>query len=104
MLNIVKQIFFRGDVTSLNLAAQKGDLKTVSQLMEKGVFVNAGNNICGPALHSATGEGHLEIVKLLIGKGVDVNAKDKNEGCKIGNYIDDVCGFNACRGNNEPGK
>jgi hypothetical protein len=58
-------------------AAQKGDLKLVQDLLEKGAEVNAGDEHGRTALMAASEEGRLDVVKLLQEQGADVNARDE---------------------------
>ena len=66
--------------TALMLASDKGHLKVVKLLLEKGANANAQNNNGETALMVASEKGHLEIVKLLIEKGANINAQHKNGG------------------------
>ena len=61
----------------LRLAASKGNIETVKQLLAAGRDVNAKNNKGETPLHGAAKEGHKEIAELLITKGADVNARDE---------------------------
>ena len=61
MLKIVKSLIPRSNSFSLNLAVQKGDLESVSQLIGKGANVNAMNDEGRTVLQSAAGDGYLEI-------------------------------------------
>jgi ankyrin repeat protein len=57
-------------------AARKGDAKRVSDLLDKGVDVNAKTDYGATALSFAAEKGHLEVVKVLLKHKADVNAKD----------------------------
>lgn len=56
-------------------AAFNGDLKTVDELLARGVNVNEQNNEGITALFMAAYRGHLEVVKSLLSHGADVNAQ-----------------------------
>ena len=65
--------------TPLHLAADKGQLDTVKELVATGADVNARNNEGYTPLHLATNKGQLDTVKELVATGADVNARN-NEG------------------------
>jgi ankyrin repeat protein len=56
-------------------ACEKGDLKTVRELLDKGVNVNASDKDGRRPIIEASYWQHADIVRLLIDKGTDVNAK-----------------------------
>ncbi|MDD5773688.1 MAG: ankyrin repeat domain-containing protein [bacterium] len=58
-------------------AAEKNDIKTVKQLLDKGADVNVKDKYGFNVLIKEAGSGHTEIVKLLLEKGAVVNAKTK---------------------------
>lgn len=62
----------------LHMAAARGDINTVKELLDKGADVNekGGGGVLNDAnaLDVASSEGHIEIVKLLLAKGANVNA------------------------------
>ena len=58
---------------ALRLSAEKGYIKIVGLLIEKGVDVHVLDDY---ALRVAASRGHLDLIKLLIEKGADVNARD----------------------------
>lgn len=61
----------------LYIAAQNGDIKTVSSLIEKNVDPNMQNANGDSALFIAAQNGHTEIVELLIATAADLNLKAK---------------------------
>ncbi len=60
--------------TALMVAAEKGQLKTVTLLVEHGADVNYGENTT--ALMFAVHQRHLDVAKYLIENGADVNYRD----------------------------
>jgi hypothetical protein len=54
-------------------AAYKGDIRTMSKLIDDGADINESSS-AGPALHYACYTCQLEAVKLLLGRGANVNA------------------------------
>ncbi len=64
--------------TALHIAAEKGHLKLVEFLIERGVDLNWQHELSRlTAFHLAALGGHTEIVKLLAAKGADINLKLK---------------------------
>ncbi|PKO25485.1 MAG: hypothetical protein CVU35_03910 [Betaproteobacteria bacterium HGW-Betaproteobacteria-8] len=64
--------------TALHIAAEKGHIKLVELLIERGADMNWQHEISRlTAFHLAALDGHTEIVKLLAAKGADVNIKMK---------------------------
>jgi ankyrin repeat protein len=57
-------------------AVRKGDLASVTALLDKGADVNAKFRYGATALFKAAERGHTEIVKLLLARGADVKVKD----------------------------
>ena len=57
-------------------AVRKGDLPSVTSLLDQGADVNAKFRYGTTALFKAAERGHLEIVKLLLARGADVTVKD----------------------------
>lgn len=57
-------------------AVRKGDVPTVTALLDKGVNVNAKFRYGQTALFKAAERGHTEVVKLLLSRGADVTVKD----------------------------
>ena len=62
--------------TSLHLASDWGELKTVKLLLENGANINSKNTNGWTPLHHASWSCHLEIVKLLVENGADIEAKN----------------------------
>ena len=69
-------------MTALQKAVNKGDIKKVQELLDKGVDVNEWN--FGTALIWAASENRLEIAKLLIDRGADMNSLGKNGWTALG--------------------
>ncbi|MDY6985652.1 MAG: ankyrin repeat domain-containing protein [Candidatus Thermoplasmatota archaeon] len=66
-------------VTPLMLAAAKGDVRRVRDLIAKGADVNARNKWGATALmYAVNHSGSVEVAKILIENGADVNARDNN--------------------------
>ena len=61
---------------ALAAAARKGDVATVTKLLDEGVDVNSKFRYGATALSFAADHGQLEVVKVLIARGADVNVKD----------------------------
>lgn len=57
-------------------AARKGDVATVTALLDKGVDVNAKFRYGTTALFKAAERGNTDVVKLLLARGADVTVKD----------------------------
>src|SRR5919106_6111781 len=68
------------DKTALNEelwdAARAGDVARVTQALDRGAEINAGNRYKATALFYAADRGHVEVIKLLLDRGADVNALD----------------------------
>lgn len=64
--------------TRLLEAARKGDIETVSKLLERGVDVDAKDVDGVTALHEATENEHADVVKVLLQAGADANIRDRN--------------------------
>jgi ankyrin repeat protein len=59
-------------------AAGIGDTAAVRDLIEKGIDINAKNEVFGhTALIVAARQGYADVVQVLIEKGADVNAEDR---------------------------
>jgi ankyrin repeat protein len=65
------------DHVSLQVAAQKGDVKLVQSLLNKGVKVDGKDGDGKTALHWSAEKGRLEVAKLLLKKGAKVHRRDK---------------------------
>jgi len=64
--------------TALILAAKKGNVEMVNDLLKKGAYVDAQNKDGHTALIVAAIYGNVEVVNDLLKKGADVNAKNKH--------------------------
>ena len=64
--------------TELYLAAERGDVDKVSQLIGKGAEVDARDNCQWTPFMRAAQNGHLEVASLLLKAGADINAIDKD--------------------------
>ena len=62
---------------ALCMAAAKGDLFDMKQILAQGVDLNKGDYDQRTALHLACSQGHLDIVKFLIENKADVSKKDR---------------------------
>ena len=67
----------RLSIKVLGLSSQSGDLQTVTQLIKKGVDVNAFSDNFTPLMH-ASGRGYIAIVSLLLTHGAKVNMRSNN--------------------------
>jgi len=61
--------------TPLHMAAPRGKLNIVKELIKRGAKVNARRDIKWTPLHEAAYYGHTEVIKILIENGADVNAR-----------------------------
>lgn len=67
------------DLTPLHLAAKKGDIVFLNELISKGSDVNAiTSSTSYTPLHYAAGNGYGKIVEVLARNGADLNAADNN--------------------------
>ena len=82
-------------------AAEKGNLKTVTDLLESGASPNAKRqNEGSSALMLACAKGHTEVAKALIDKGADVNAANQNGWTALmgaASYRSSGCRETSCR-------
>lgn len=65
-------------LTSLMVAAMKGNVDRVQALLSDGVDMKAKDKNGVTALMYATSQGHIEVVKALIAHGANVDAKDND--------------------------
>jgi uncharacterized caspase-like protein len=65
--------------SSLINAVNKGDIKVVRAVLDKGVNVNEKDEWGSTALHRAASTGNSDIVRILLDKGANVNEKDERE-------------------------
>jgi cytohesin len=61
--------------TELHIAANRGQVSLMKQLISRGANVRARNRTRDTPLHGAAKNGHEDAVELLIAKGANVNAK-----------------------------
>ena len=61
----------------LCMAASRGDIQTVKQLLEDGVDVNYADYDQRTALHIACSDGQIEVAKLLVKEGAEVLSQDR---------------------------
>jgi len=61
-------------------AAEKGDYKTILDLLDEGVNMNGGDSLKRTALHHAVQNGHHGAANFLLECGADPDMKDQN-GC-----------------------
>ena len=54
------------DMTTLHIAAKKGNIEIAKLVLEHGANVDSSNNIEGPAINFAVMGGHVELAKMLI--------------------------------------
>ena len=69
-----------GCATSLEKAVVRGDVESVSKLLDQGTPVNSAGGGIAP-IYIAAREGQVEIIRLLLDKGADVNRKVSAIGC-----------------------
>ena len=56
--------------------AHLGWVNVVTELLNRGAYINAQNNGGGTPLHWPSQNGHIDFVKFLVNNKADVNAKD----------------------------
>ena len=64
--------------TKLYLAAERGDMNKVNQLISKGAEIDARDNCLWTPFMRAAQNGHLEVARSLLNAGADINAIDKD--------------------------
>lgn len=64
--------------SKLHLAALRGNIRDVRELLSTNVDINSRNKNRYTPLHYACRNGHIEVVRLLLDKGADVNAKSND--------------------------
>nr|XP_043635159.1 protein VAPYRIN-like [Erigeron canadensis] len=62
----------------LCIAARKGEMRTISRILESGAFVNGQDQHGWTILHRASFKGRVEVVRFLIEKGIEINARDED--------------------------
>ncbi|WP_440895448.1 ankyrin repeat domain-containing protein [Amphibacillus sp. Q70] len=60
-------------------AAEKGDTKTILELLADGANINLADNDGETAVMAATQRNHVDTVKLLIEQGADINIRNNNQ-------------------------
>jgi ankyrin repeat protein len=83
------------EVTPLQVAAIKGDLKSVELLLNAKAEANAATPEGWTALHQAAYHGSKEIVELLLAHGADINAKGQNGDTPLHWAVGAVSGIGA---------
>ncbi|KAK4850551.1 hypothetical protein QYF36_007722 [Acer negundo] len=63
---------------SLCVASRKGEIRTITRLLENGAVINGRDQHGWTALHRACFKGKIDVVRMLIDKGIDVDAKDED--------------------------
>jgi ankyrin repeat protein len=61
------------DALNMSVAAQKGDVPTLKELLDSGVSIEIRNPLGETPLYDAAYNGRVEAVQFLLGKGADVN-------------------------------
>jgi ankyrin repeat protein len=75
LITTIAAVLLVGCGSSIQQAADTGNIEAVKQHLAAGVDVNASNFAGWTPLHRAANKGHTEIIQLLIANGADVNAK-----------------------------
>ena len=60
----------------LHLALKQGDEETIIMFLERGIDINAKDNLGKTALHHATERGDMDIITLLLDRGADIHVID----------------------------
>src|SRR5687768_8762043 len=61
----------------LHIAARKGQLPIVKELLKRGMNMNArGGTLGGSAMHAAVSDGQFNVVKYLLGVGTKIDVSD----------------------------
>jgi len=79
--------------TPLMLAAKRGDVESVRDLIVRGADVNTKNNKGHSSLNYAAEKGHTGVVRLLLDNGADINARSNKGSTALmlaveGNHVD----------------
>lgn len=64
--------------SDLHTAAKKGDIATITSLLDKGADIEARTKEGETPLHSAAYKGNLDIILALLDRGADIEARDEN--------------------------
>ena len=64
-------------------SAQRGDIKDVQTLLDKGANINMPDSYKRTALMRASDRGHANVVRLLIDRGANINARDNLGGTAL---------------------
>lgn len=62
----------------LCIEAKKGEVRSISRVIENGAAINGRDQNGWTALHRASFKGRVEAVRILIEKGIDFDAKDED--------------------------
>lgn len=65
-------------LTPLNLAAYRGQVEIVKELLDLGADASNGDNENSRPIHNAALAGHVNVLELLLSNGDDINAIDDN--------------------------
>jgi len=64
------------DQSELHIAARKGSVVVVEELLEEGFDINSINESGNTALHMSARQGHSNVVEVLLSRGIDINTKN----------------------------
>ena len=79
--NVVELLFSKGaEVSTIQLAAYKGDLNRLKGFIEQGISANAKDEYGFTPLHAASATGQKKVAEFLISKGASANAGSVAEG------------------------